>query len=145
MALQQPLTTARNRRTAYMLGMKRSITTLKRVCDNPEGQEQDGLAMIIIIMTGAWRKYENSQQTGHLHRGEGGLRGDHQQGHRDQPRLSQGLRRRGSTTWVVGADSRTKEGPPWANHGDSQSRQEGAGKVGGHTFARISQGTAMGA
>ena len=44
MMAPQPLTVAKNRRTGYLLAVKRNIASLKKVCNDPERQEQEGLS-----------------------------------------------------------------------------------------------------
>ena len=58
----EPLTVAKNRRTGYLLGVKKRIASLKLVCNDPERQEQGRLSTATARQAEAWQKYECSQQ-----------------------------------------------------------------------------------
>ena len=57
-----PLTVAKNRQIGFLLGVKKRIATLKKICDDPEKQELDRLSTAIARRAKAWRKYKSSQQ-----------------------------------------------------------------------------------
>ena len=56
------LTVAKSKRTGFLLQVRRKVTTLKAICNDPEKQEQDRLSSATARLTELWQEYENSQQ-----------------------------------------------------------------------------------
>ena len=55
------LTVAKNKRTDFLLRVRKKIATLKAFCDNPEVLELDKLSTASDRLEEAWRTYESSQ------------------------------------------------------------------------------------
>ena len=56
------LSAAKNRRTGFLLRVRRKVTTLKVICNDPEKQVQDRLSSATARLAETWQEYENSQK-----------------------------------------------------------------------------------
>ena len=55
------LTSANNKRTGFLTGLRRKVVNVKAICDVLEVLELDKLSAASERLTEAWQKYENSQ------------------------------------------------------------------------------------
>ena len=56
------LTATKNKQTDFLLRVRRKVTTLKVICNDPEKQEQGRLARATTRLAETWQEYDNSQQ-----------------------------------------------------------------------------------
>ena len=56
------LTAAKNKQTDFLFRVRRKITTLKVICNDPEKQEQGSLARATARLAETWQEYDSSQQ-----------------------------------------------------------------------------------
>ena len=54
------LTAAKNKRTGFLLRVRRKVATLKAICNDPGRQNK--LAIATTRLAESWQEYENSQQ-----------------------------------------------------------------------------------
>ena len=56
------LSAAKNRRTGFLLRVRRKVTTLKAICNDPEKQGQCRLLRATARLAETWQEYKNSKQ-----------------------------------------------------------------------------------